>query len=169
MQPTQMAQQGQAEQFQTPLAQVQAPPVMAPRNPVLEPRGSVPLPRPAATGEPRTTWRGRVLPFSGDEDGNLHFDTDAGQIGAAKRAVMMPGRVLNGEVDPNSDEAFEAVMELAGMAGLGPAGRAVKGFNSLKSLESGSAEIYPPPVRPQRSFEADYPNGARADQAGNLT
>jgi hypothetical protein len=169
MQPTLMAQQGQAEQFQTPLAQFPAPPAMAPHNPVLSPRGSVPLPRPAATGAPRTTWRGGVLPFTGDEDGNLHFDTDAGQIGAAKRAAMMPGEVWAGRIDPMSEEGIQGALELQGLLGLGPAGSAAKAANSLKSLESRSAEIYAPPVRPQRSFEADYPHGARADQAGNLT
>ncbi len=89
--------------------------------------GSVPLPRPAATGAPRTTWRGGVLPFSGDEDGNLHFDTDAGQIGSAKRAAMMPGEVWAGRIDPMSEEGIQGALELQGLLGLGPAGSAREG------------------------------------------
>jgi len=37
------------------------------------------------------------------------------------------------------------------------------------SLESKSASIYNPPEKPLRPFEADYPNGAVADESGRLT
>jgi hypothetical protein len=174
-QPTLLAQQGQAAQFETPPGQFPAPRAMAPRNPVLSPQGSVPLPRPAAIGDPRTTWRGGVLPLNRDEDGKVHFDTDAGQIGSAKRAAMMPGRVWSGEVDPNSNEAFETALELAGMAGLGPTGGALKTVKSVKvrapmrTLEEHSAGTFDPPPRPQRPFEQDYRGAPRTDKAGNLT
>lgn len=161
MQPTRMA-------WQAP-ATAGSVPADAWRNPVLSPRGSVPLPRPAAPGGPRTIWRGQVLPVSGDEYGNIHFDTDAGVVGSTKRAVMMPGRVYMGEVDPNSDEAFEAIMDMAGMAGLGPVGGAINGGNALRLLESRNARLYDPPVLRSRSFDKDYPHGALADEAGNLT
>lgn len=37
------------------------------------------------------------------------------------------------------------------------------------TLASRNAMIHDPPARPQRPFEADYPGGARADDAGRLT
>ena len=57
-----------------------------------------------------------VLPVSEDERGNPHFDSNAGIFGRIKRAVTMPGDVLQGKVDPMSDEGIARTMDLAGIA-----------------------------------------------------
>lgn len=51
--------------------------------------------------------------------------------------------------------------------GLIPTGGKIAS-KGLKKLESRSANIYNPPVKPPRPFEADYPLGAQVDAAGNL-
>lgn len=90
-------------------------------------------------------------------------------IEALKRGgrAMLEGRPV--------DAAIETVV---GAAGLVPAEavaaklaqaarRAVPENTSI--LASKSARIYNPPTKPQRPFKADYPAGAKADDAGNLT
>lgn len=58
-------------------------------------------------------WQGSILPVSKDEQGNAHFDSNAGIIGDIKRAFMLPGDVMSGQVDPSSDEAIARSLEFA--------------------------------------------------------
>lgn len=58
-------------------------------------------------------YSGGILPFSKDESGNVKFDSDAGILGPIKRAVMLPGEVLKGKVDPMSDEGLKRSLEMA--------------------------------------------------------
>ena len=44
---------------------------------------------------------GSLLPFSRYPDGSVKFDSNAGIIGSAKRAFMLPDQVMRGEVSPN--------------------------------------------------------------------
>lgn len=48
-----------------------------------------------ATEEP---YSGSILPFSKDAQGNVSFDSNAGILGSIKRAVMLPGEVMKGDV-----------------------------------------------------------------------
>ena len=71
---------------------------------------------------------GTLLPVRHDEQG-MHFDSDAGVLGAAKRAVMLPGQVLKGDVDPMSEEGRNRAMEMAAFATPGSvASRSGVGF-----------------------------------------
>jgi hypothetical protein len=57
--------------------------------------------------------KGSILPLSRDAGGNVSFDSDAGIVGALKRAFTLPGEVMRGEASPNDTGR---VMELATMA-----------------------------------------------------
>lgn len=49
-------------------------------------------------------YTGSILPFSKDEQGNVSFDSNAGILGSIKRAVMLPGEVMSGEVQINGPD-----------------------------------------------------------------
>lgn len=73
---------------------------------------------PAASAPAQShAYSGAILPFSRDEQGNVQFDSNAGIVGAAKRAFMLPGEVMAGNVAPSSDEAIERAAEFAGIFG----------------------------------------------------
>ncbi len=58
-------------------------------------------------------FSGSLLPFSRDAQGNVSFDSNAGILGAAKRAFMLPGDAMAGKVDPTSDEGIGRALEFA--------------------------------------------------------
>lgn len=60
--------------------------------------------------------QGMILPISRNASGDVSFDSDAGLLGVAKRAFMLPGQVMRGEVDPMSDQGIERAAEFAGIA-----------------------------------------------------
>ncbi len=60
-------------------------------------------------------WSGSVLPFSRDEQGKVSLDSNAGIVGALKRAFMAPGEVMQGRLDPMSEEGQRRAMETAFM------------------------------------------------------
>lgn len=64
----------------------------------------------------KPAYSGSILPFSRDQQGNVSFDSNAGILGAAKRAFLLPSDVYQGKVDPNSDEAIGRAVEFATMA-----------------------------------------------------
>lgn len=77
-----------------------------------------------------------VLPFSESPDGSISFDSNAGLLGAVKRAVTLPGDVLTGQVqlrDPDtgriSDEALGRTHELGLL--MSPANPAVRAGDKL--------------------------------------
>lgn len=79
--------------------------------------------REAETAQPAE--KGMIFPISRDEKGNVSFDSDAGLLGVAKRAFMLPGQAMNGEVDPMSPEGIERAAEFASMlTPINPAVRA---------------------------------------------
>lgn len=89
------------------------------------PSGPPNLPPPSAAPQASQAYRGTILPFSKDEQGNVSFDSDAGILGAAKRAFMLPSQVYQGEIDPLSDEGIARATELASFATpINPAVRA---------------------------------------------
>lgn len=49
-------------------------------------------------------YTGSILPFSKDEQGNVSFDSNAGILGSIKRAVMLPGEVMKGDVQVNGPD-----------------------------------------------------------------
>jgi hypothetical protein len=70
--------------------------------------------QPAPSSAP--AFSGGILPFSRAQDGSVSFDSNAGIVGAIKRAVTLPGDVVAGKVDPMSDEAIERSFELGTIA-----------------------------------------------------
>lgn len=77
------------------------------------------------TTEPGAGYRGAILPFSVDAAGKGSFDIDAGLPGMAKRVFNLPGDVLGGVVDPQSDEGMRRSLEFAAtISPLGVASRA---------------------------------------------
>lgn len=43
------------------------------------------------------SYTGQIIPFSVDEKGDKHFDSNAGFLGAIKRSFMLPGEVYSGK------------------------------------------------------------------------
>lgn len=76
--------------------------------------------------QPKTSpYKGAILPFSRDDQGNVSFDSNAGIVGALKRAFTLPGQVYKGEVDPASPEGLARAAEMAGVVSpVNPAVRA---------------------------------------------
>lgn len=60
------------------------------------------------------SYTGQVLPISVDAEGNKHFDSNAGILGAVKRSFMLPGDAMAGKVDPTSEEGIGRALEFAG-------------------------------------------------------
>lgn len=60
------------------------------------------------------TYQGQILPLSVDSEGGKHFDSNAGIVGAIKRALMLPGDAMAGKVDPTSQEGIGRALEFAG-------------------------------------------------------
>lgn len=74
---------------------------------------------------------GTLWPTRRDGPGlaGLHFDPSAGILGAAKRAITLPGEVMRGEVDPMSEEGLDRALETAAfMNPVSTATRAGVGF-----------------------------------------
>lgn len=68
-------------------------------------------------------YSGSIIPASRYSDGTVGFDSNAGVVGMAKRAIgsaysaaTLPGDVLTGQVDPNSPEAIARSTQLATLA-----------------------------------------------------
>lgn len=88
--------------------------------------------------------------------------TPAGMAFSAEDA----GRSLaNGNYGQAALDAMGAIPSGVVASGISKVKNAAK---STDFLASKSADIYTPPIKPQRPFEADYPKGAIADEKGNL-
>lgn len=135
---------------------------------------------PTKPDAPGKAYSGAILPFSKDAEGNVSFDSDAGIVGAIKRAVTLPGDVYAGRVDPRSDEAVGRAFELAAMGSpINPAMRA--GDMVIPGMKQALA---PKPVKPpsaealkkagSRGYDAvrdmgvDYRSDAVRDLAGTV-
>ncbi|MEW9535714.1 hypothetical protein MRBLRC7O_000924 [Agrobacterium radiobacter] len=66
-------------------------------------QGEQPAAAAPSSGESQA-YTGSILPFSKDEQGNVSFDSNAGILGSIKRAVMLPGEVMSGEVQINGPD-----------------------------------------------------------------
>lgn len=74
-----------------------------------------PVAAPAAEAPADQSWSGSILPVSKDAAGNAQFDSNAGLVGAVKRAFMLPGDAMAGKVDPTSEEGIGRAAEFAGV------------------------------------------------------
>jgi hypothetical protein len=102
---------------------------------------------------------GMLLPVSwnADDGSDYAFDSNAGIVGALKRAVTLPGEVMRGEVDPLSQEGIGRSFEFATVASpMNPAIRA--GEHMIPGVMRGATkEIAPPSARALReASKLDY-------------
>lgn len=74
-----------------------APSVQTAPRPSAQPFLDNPLP-PQEAPKPKEPYTSAILPFSRDAEGNVGFDSNAGILGSIKRAVMLPGEVMKGDV-----------------------------------------------------------------------
>ena len=87
----------------------------------------------------------QMAPISRDAKGNMQFDSNAGILGMAKRAFMLPGQAMKGEVqlrDPQTgnftDEAIRRSIEAAAIySPISPASR-------LATRAVGAKQVAPP-------------------------
>lgn len=105
-----------------------------------------------------------VLPFSEDEAGNVSFDSDAGIVGAIKRAVTLPGDVFTGRVDPNSPEVAERAFEFATTAS--PAGVAARAGE--RAIPGVMKALRKPEVEPPSAEALKQASSASYDRARNM-
>lgn len=81
-----------------------------------------------------------LFPVSRDAKGKTNFDSDAGILGMAKRTVMLPGQVLNREINPTSEEGMRRTTEAAMlMTPLGAASRAKRGVLGTRAYKPQAA------------------------------
>lgn len=106
-------------------------------------------PAPASSPAPsQTVYKGGLLPFSRDAQGNVSFDPlNAGITGAFARAFTFPGRVKSGEVevDPSNPKFIEETTNFAGAFGpaVNPAIRA--GDRAIPGVARQSVDLRPVP------------------------
>lgn len=117
---------------------------------------------------PSQAYSGSILPFSVDASGKASFDSNAGLLGVAKRALTLPGQVMKGEVDPMSDEgigrAFEAATVMTPVSPALRAGGRVAGGGPVAPGKGQWETTTSPAKPPAPSSEALY---QAADQGYN--
>lgn len=97
----------------------------------------------------------------------LNDSIPAQMVKGAWSGFTLPGDVLAGRVDPMSEEGRNRALEAAGLAVTGNVAACV--LRKPRGLVAAMKEMeHDPPKYPQRAFEADYPNGANADETGRL-
>ena len=92
------------------------------------------------------SYVGSVLPMSKDAQGKVHFDPNAGILGALKSAVTLPHDVYQGTVDPKSDEGISRAFGLATLAS--PVNPAVRAGDAAipGTMSAAKRQHVPPPI-----------------------
>jgi len=88
----------------------------------------------------KAPFMGKLLPISRSEaGGDVHFDSNAGLLGAVKRSIMLPGDVYSGKVDPMSQEGMGRALEFTGtfMGSTTPAAGTGKVITALSQQARG--------------------------------
>lgn len=87
-----------------------------------------------------------IWPLTQDAPGQWpHFDSNAGLLGTIKRALMAPGDVYAGRLDPNSEEGRQRAFDLASM--FTPANPAVRaGDYAIPGLAKNLVPPKPPTI-----------------------
>lgn len=89
---------------------------------------------------PSQPYSGSVLPFSKDAQGNVHFDSNAGILGAIKNAFTLPHDVMTGQVDPTSDQGIARAANMGALAGMDAAAPGVGAIMKRARVDAPSAE-----------------------------
>lgn len=98
----------------------------------------------------------------------LNDSIPADMVKAAWSGLTLPGDVYAGKVDPLSEEGLSRATDTAGLAVTGNIPASVMRKPRSRVLAANREKEHDPPSYPQRPFEADYPDGAVADDAGRL-
>lgn len=102
---------------------------------------------PPAEKPPVPSYKGTILPFSKDAQGKVSFDSNAGIVGAVRRALTLPGEVFNGEVDPKSDTGIARATEMAGVVSpMTPAVRATGAVIPGEATNMVRQRVNPPTI-----------------------
>ena len=110
----------------------------------------------------RERYSGAILPISENESGGVDFDSNAGILGPIKRAIMLPGQVMRGEVDATSNEGRKQSLEAALM--MSPMGAASRvGRSALNAQSAYRQPLKAVPTRKELKSATDLKYGeARA-------
>ena len=122
-----------------------------------------PIPTPSVGPREDLSFTGAILPFSSDKMGRNSFDSDAGVVGAVKRAVMLPGQAMQGEFDPTSEEAIPRMAEAAAV--MSPTGVASRVSGSMFAPK-GDYKTIPAKAPTRAALEAAKKDGYQ--KAGDL-
>lgn len=106
---------------------------------------------------------GDFLPISRYNDGKWGFDSNAGIVGTIKRALMLPGDVYTGKIDPMSNEGKDRAMDLAGI--VSPVNPAVRiGERAIPGPKMALERVNPkPPTREELAALASKQYNAARD------
>jgi hypothetical protein len=105
-----------------------------------------------------------VLPFSTNEKGEeFRFDSDAGILGAAKRAVTLPGDVVSGKVDPLDPAIRDRTLDLATI--ISPAAAPLRAGEFARMAGIKRSRVEPKAPTTQALEEA---GAASMDRAGEM-
>ena len=85
------------------------------------------------------SYSGSILPFTKDESG-VHFDSNAGIVGAIKDAFTLPHDVMAGDVNPTSDEGIGRAVNMAAMIGLDAGAPGAAAYMKKKTVKPPSTE-----------------------------
>lgn len=108
--------------------------------------------------EPEKSVKEKILHYL------MNDSIPAGVVKSAWSGFTLPGDVYRGAANPDD---YGRALDTAGLATMGGTS-AARMPQTAEKLVSKRANIYDPPVKSARSFEADYPGGAVADDAGQL-
>lgn len=124
-----------------------------------QPQIKAPIQQPSPEDQ---SYTGAILPFSVDAEGNKSFDSNAGILGAVKRAVMLPGEAMAGNIDPTSPEGIARATEFAGVfSPMSPAAGSGKAIASLaKPVERQGMEV----AAAANRIGVDLPRAAASDK-----
>jgi len=122
---------------------------------------------------------GNILPYERDVAGNLSWGMPnmmRSALESGGELIGMSGAAMRGELDMNNPAVSRNVM--AGIVDFGIGGgmashlfsrpRGSAAMNHSTRLADGGATMYNAPIKPQRAFEKDYPNGGLTDDRGQL-
>lgn len=129
---------------------------------------------------PARPYSGAILPFSKDAQGRVSFDSNAGIVGAVRRALTLPGEVYRGEIDPKSDAGIARAAEMAGVVSpMTPAVRATGAVIPGETTAMKRQAVNPPTIEELkaasqsgysavRGMGAEYPAQAATQMASGL-
>ena len=120
----------------------------------------------------RVVRSGMILPISREADGGVRFDSDAGIVGAIKRAVTLPGQAMRGEVPVRGDDGRitdEVIGRAAEMAAVtSPSNPGIRAGDRVipgRSMARQRPDVRPPSAKQLLQTGSDQFDAMRATGA----